>query len=62
MKMNESAFDRVLRVIAGLVLMGLAYNGTLGAWAWIGVVPLVTGIVGWCPAYRLLGIKTRSAA
>ena len=60
--MNEGIVDRVLRVIDGLVLMVLAYNATLGAWAWIRVVPLVTGIVSWCPAYRLLGIKTRSAA
>lgn len=58
--MNEGTIDRVLRVVAGLALVIMAYTETLGVWAWIGIVPLVTGIVGWCPAYKLLGIKTCS--
>jgi hypothetical protein len=60
MNCNAGGFDRALRIIAGLVLIGLAATGTVGAWGWIGVVPLLTGIVGFCPAYPLLGINTCS--
>lgn len=58
MSKNEGRLDRALRVGAGLVLVGLAASGTLGAWAWIGVVPLATGLLGWCPLYTVLGINT----
>jgi len=58
--MNVGNIDRVLRVIAGVILVGMAYMGTLGVWAWIGVVPLVTGLAGWCPAYKLIGLNTCS--
>jgi len=58
MKTNEGTIDRALRVIAGLALIGLAATGTVGAWGWIGVVPLATGLIGWCPAYTLLGFST----
>jgi len=58
MKTNEGTIDRALRVIAGLALIGLAFNGTIGMWGWIGVVPLLTGLAGWCPAYTLLGFNT----
>lgn len=58
MKTNEGSIDRALRVIAGLVLIALAATGTVGLWGWIGVVPLATGLLGWCPAYTLLGINT----
>lgn len=58
MKTNEGTIDRALRVIAGLVLIALAATGTVGLWGWIGVVPLATGLLGWCPAYTLLGINT----
>ena len=58
MKTNEGTIDRALRVIAGLVLIALAATGTVGVWGWIGVVPLATGLIGWCPAYTLLGINT----
>jgi hypothetical protein len=58
--MNVGNIDRAARIIAGAVLVGLAYTQTLGVWAWIGVVPLVTGVVGWCPAYKLFGINTCS--
>jgi len=58
MKSNEGTVDRALRVIAGLVLIGLAATGTVGAWGWIGIMPLLTGIIGFCPAYTLLGINT----
>ncbi|UUZ73058.1 DUF2892 domain-containing protein [Polaromonas sp. P1(28)-8] len=58
MKINEGVIDRSLRVIAGLVLIGLAATGTVGLWGYIGIVPLVTGTVGMCPIYSLLGINS----
>jgi hypothetical protein len=58
MKINEGMIDRGIRVAAGLVLIGLAATGTVGAWGYIGVVPLLTGAVGMCPVYSLLGINT----
>ncbi len=60
MKCNSGGIDRALRVVVGLVLIGLAATGTVGVWGWIGVVPLVTGAVGFCPAYTLLGMNTCS--
>jgi Protein of unknown function (DUF2892) len=58
MKLNVGGIDRLLRLTAGLVLVGLAATGTVGAWGWIGVVPLLTGAVGFCPVYPLLGLNT----
>jgi len=58
MKVNEGVIDRSLRVVAGLVLIGLAATGTVGLWGYIGVVPLLTGAVGMCPIYSLLGINS----
>ena len=58
MTKNEGTLDRTLRVAAGLALIALAWSGTIGAWGWIGLVPLVTGAVGWCPLYSMLGIRT----
>ena len=57
---NEGTLDRVLRVLLGLALLGLTVTGTIGAWGWIGVVPLLTAALGWCPLYRVLGINTCS--
>jgi len=58
MSRNEGTLDRALRVIAGLVLIGLAATGTVGVWGYIGVVPLLTGAIGLCPLYSVLGINT----
>ena len=58
MKVNEGTVDRALRVLAGLVLIGLAASGTVGMWGWIGVVPLATGLLGFCPAYTIFGLST----
>jgi hypothetical protein len=58
MKINAGTPDRVVRVIVGLGLIALAATGTVGAWGWIGVVPVLTGAVGFCPAYTLLGFNT----
>jgi len=58
MKINEGNVDRSVRVLVGVVLIGLAVSGAVGPWAYIGLVPLVTGAVGMCPLYSLLGIST----
>ncbi len=58
MNKNVGTLDRALRVIVGLALIALSVTGTVGYWGWVGIVPLVTALVGWCPAYTLLGIKT----
>lgn len=57
-KHNVGGIDRVLRAILGVVLIGLTLLGTIGAWGWIGVVPLLTAALGSCPAYTLLGLST----
>lgn len=58
MKVNVGGFDRMARIAAGLILVALAATGTLGVWAWLGLVPLATGLSGWCPPYGLFGINT----
>jgi hypothetical protein len=58
MKCNVGNIDRTLRIGAGLILIGLAATGTVGVWGWIGVVPLLTGIFRFCPAYPLLGMSS----
>ena len=58
MKINVGSMDRILRIIVGLTLIALAAAGIIGVWGWIGVIPLVTGIFRFCPAYTLLGIST----
>ena len=58
MKSNVGGIDKVLRIIAGLGLIGATVAGVLPVWGYIGIVPLATGLMGWCPAYSLLGIKT----
>ena len=55
---NEGTVDRVLRVVAGAALVSLVFVGPETPWGWIGVVPLVTGLLGNCPVYSLLGIST----
>lgn len=58
MKSNEGTWDRGLRMAVGLALIGLTLTGKIGPWGWIGVIPLVTGAVGVCPIYKMLGINT----
>ena len=60
MSKNEGTVDRALRVILGLVLLSLVFIGPQTMWGLIGIVPLVTGLVGICPIYSILGIKTCS--
>ena len=55
---NEATIERVIRVIAGIGLISLVFVGPQTPWGWIGVLPLVTGLIGSCPAYTLFGIST----
>lgn len=58
MKTNVGTADRIARIVLGLVLLSLAFVGPATPWGYIGIVPLVTALIGWCPAYTLFGIKT----
>ncbi len=60
MKSNVGGIDRILRIVLGLVLIGLTLTGTIGVWGWVGVVPLATGAIGWCPPYAIFGFNTCS--
>jgi hypothetical protein len=60
MVQNVGGIDRILRIIVGLVLISLVFWGPMTNWGWIGIVPLATGLLGWCPPYSLLGINTCS--
>jgi hypothetical protein len=55
---NEGTVDRALRVIVGLVLIALVFVGPKTMWGLVGIVPLATGLLGSCPVYTLLGIRT----
>jgi hypothetical protein len=55
---NVGTIDRAIRAVIGLGLIALVFVGPQTVWGWIGVVPLVTAIIGWCPPYALLGINT----
>ncbi len=61
MKMNEGTLDRVLRVIGGVVILALAFVGPKTPWGYLGLIPLITGMVGFCPLYALVGLSTRAA-
>ena len=50
MKSNVGGIDRIIRIVAGVVLIALAATNTVGWWGWLGIVPLATGLIGWCPA------------
>lgn len=55
---NEGVVDRALRVVVGLAVVSLVFVGPKTPWGWVGLVPVLTGLVGWCPLYTLLGINT----
>lgn len=55
---NEHPIDRILRVALGLVLLSLAFVGPATPWGWLGLVPLLTGLVGSCPLYTAVGLRT----
>jgi hypothetical protein len=55
---NEGLADRLIRIAVGLVVLSLAFVGPQTPWGYLGAIPLLTGIVGYCPLYRLAGINT----
>ena len=58
MNRNVGGIDRVLRISVGLALISLVFIGPQSPWGWVGIVPLATGLLGWCPAYLPFGLKT----
>ncbi|MGO8955691.1 MAG: DUF2892 domain-containing protein [Rhodomicrobium sp.] len=60
MSKNVGVIDRILRIIVGSVLIAWAYIHPDAWWAWIGVVPVLTALVGYCPAYGIVGMSTCS--
>jgi len=58
MQSNLGTIDRVLRIVVGIILIALVFVGPQTPWGWIGVVPLITALIGFCPAYRLFGLRT----
>lgn len=55
---NVGGIDKTLRIIVGLVLLSLVFVGPKTLWGLVGLLPLVTGLVGFCPAYKLIGMST----
>ncbi|MDX1824215.1 MAG: DUF2892 domain-containing protein [Thiohalomonadales bacterium] len=58
---NVGTVDKVIRIILGLVLLALVFVGPQTPWGWIGIIPLVTGLIGFCPLYSVLGMNTCGA-
>ncbi|MGE0310640.1 MAG: DUF2892 domain-containing protein [Lautropia sp.] len=58
MKTNIGTIDQVLRIVVGLALITLALAGVIGAWGYVGIVPLLTGALRFCPLYALIGVNT----
>ena len=58
MMINESHFDRIIRIVTGLALIVGAVTGFIGMWGWLGLAPLLSGIVGVCPVYKVLGLSS----
>jgi len=55
---NVGKIDRALRLIVGIVVIALVFVGPKTPWGWLGLIPLITGLIGWCPAYRIFGLRT----
>ena len=55
---NVGSTDKIARIVVGALLILLALTGTIGWWGWIGVVPIATALMGWCPAYSIFGMNT----
>lgn len=58
MTANVGGIDKILRIVVGIGLIAAAATDTIGVWGYIGIVPLATGLMGWCPLYPLLGMNT----
>jgi ABC-type polysaccharide/polyol phosphate export permease len=55
---NVGTVDRIARIVVGVVLIALVFVGPQTPWGWIGVIPLATALIGFCPAYKLFGLST----
>ena len=62
MQKNIGSIDRALRVVVGLGLLSLVFVGPQTPWGWIGLVPLATATLSWCPVYSLIGVRTTGKA
>lgn len=60
MPCNVGGVDRALRAVVGLILIALVFVGPQTPWGWIGLLPLLSAVAGFCPAYKLFGLKTCS--
>lgn len=58
MKTNVGSIDRILRIIIGVVLIGLTLSNIIGWWGWIGIIPLGTALIGFCPLYKIFGLSS----
>lgn len=58
MKKNIGGVERFIRVLVGIGIMSLAFVGPKTPWAYLGIVPVLTGLIGWCPPYAIMGIST----
>lgn len=58
LELNVHKIERVVRIVVGLALVSQAFTGMMNLWFLLGLIPLITGLVGWCPPYSLLGINT----
>ncbi|WP_334136059.1 YgaP family membrane protein [Tepidimonas sp.] len=58
MTRNVGTIDRAIRIVIGIALIAAAATGTIGMWGYVGIVPLATGLIGWCPPYAIFGINT----
>ncbi|KIC27645.1 YgaP family membrane protein [Leisingera sp. ANG-M6] len=58
MPRNEGTLDRALRIILGLILLSLVFTGPQTLWGLIGLIPLLTGLMGYCPLYQMIGLST----
>ena len=58
MKINVGKTDKILRIVAGIALIASAATGYFAPWGWIGIVPLGTALIGWCPAYAIFGLSS----
>ncbi|MFQ5488068.1 MAG: DUF2892 domain-containing protein [Gammaproteobacteria bacterium] len=58
MQANVGKVDKTLRIIIGLALISLVFVGPQTPWGWIGIIPLATALIGWCPLYKIIGANT----
>ena len=59
MKQNVGGIDKVIRAVVGLALISLAFIGPKTPWGWIGLIPLATALINFCPLYPLIGFSSR---